>query len=126
MDAKSRIEKEVAKQVSKDIASLIDREFAAKTAPNNKPWAARKKDGVPFDNRDSIRSSIRVESNGSEINITSTKPYTGYLDQGTQHIEACSIFPTGKMPKKWAKTIDDTIEKVLENNIDDLLEMVSK
>lgn len=125
MDAKSRIEKEVAKQVSKDIASLIDREFAAKTSPD-KPWAARKKDGVPFDNRDSIRSSIRVESNGSEINITSTKPYTGYLDQGTQHIEARSIFPTGKMPKKWAKTIDDTIEKVLKNNIDDLLEMVSK
>ena len=36
------------------------------------------------------------------------------------------MFPTGKMPKKWAKTIDDTIEKVLEKNIDDLLEMVSK
>lgn len=126
MDAKSRIEKEVAKQVSKDIASLIDREFAAKTSPDNKPWAARKKDGVPFDNRDSIRSSIRVESNGSEINITSTKPYTGYLDQGTQHIEARGIFPVGKMPKKWEKTIDNTIEKVLEKNIDDLLEMVSK
>ena len=41
MDAKSRIEKEVAKQVSKDIASLIDRGFAAKTSPNNKPWVAK-------------------------------------------------------------------------------------
>ena len=62
MDAKSRIEEEVAKQVSKDIASLMDREFASKTDPYNKPWKPRKKDGIPFDNRDSIRSSIRVES----------------------------------------------------------------
>ena len=56
------------------------------------------------------------ESNGSEINITSTKPYTGYLDQGTQHIEARSIFPTGKMPKKWAKSILWTRKKMSEED----------
>lgn len=124
--AKEKLEAAIAKRVAEDIASLMDREFAAKTDPYNKPWKPRKKDGIPFDNRDTIRSSIRVNASGSEIDITSTKKHTGYLDQGTKYIEARSMYPTGKMPKKWAKTIDDTIEKVLEKNIDDLLEMVSK
>ena len=124
MAAKEDLEREIAKEVSKDIASLIDREFAAKKSPNNKPWAARKKDGQPFDNRDTVRSSIRVEARGNEILITSTKPYTGYLDQGTQYIEARQMYDQDRLTSKWANQIDSTIEKVLEKNIDSVFELL--
>lgn len=124
MAAKEDLERAIAKEVSKDIASLIDREFAAKKSPNNKPWAPRKKDGQPFDNRDTIRSSIRVEARGSEILITSTKPYTGYLDQGTRYIEARQMYDQDRLPSKWANQIDSTIEKVLEKNIDSVFELL--
>jgi len=122
--AKEDLERAIAKEVSKDIASLIDREFAAKKSPNNKPWAPRKKDGQPFDNRDTVRSSIRVEAKGSEILISSTKPYTGYLDQGTQYIEARQMYDQDRLPSKWANQIDSTIEKVLEKNIDSVFELL--
>ena len=124
MAAKEDLERAIAKEVSKDIASLIDREFAAKRRPNNKPWAPRKKDGQPFDNRDTVRSSIRVEARGNEILITSTKPYTGYLDQGTQYIEARQMYDQDRLPSKWANQIDNTIEKVLEKNIDSVFELL--
>lgn len=124
MAAKDKLERAIAKEVSKDIASLIDREFAAKKSPNNKPWAPRKKDGQPFDNRDTVRSSIRVEAKGSEILITSTKPYTGYLDQGTKYIEARQMYDQDRLPSKWANQIDSTIEKVLEKNIDSVFELL--
>lgn len=124
MAAKEDLERAIAKEVSKDIASLIDREFAAKKSPNNKPWAPRKKDGQPFDNRDTVRSSIRVEAKGSEILISSTKPYTGYLDQGTQYIEARQMYDQDRLPSKWANQIDSTIEKVLEKNIDSVFELL--
>jgi len=122
--AKEDLERAIAKEVSKDIASLIDREFAAKKSPNNKPWAPRKKDGQPFDNRDTVRSSIRVEAKGSEILISSTKPYTGYLDQGTKYIEARQMYDQDRLPSKWANQIDSTIEKVLEKNIDSVFELL--
>lgn len=124
MAAKEDLERAIAKEVSKDIASLIDREFAAKKSPNNKPWAPRKKDGQPFDNRDTVRSSIRVEAKGSEILISSTKPYTGYLDQGTKYIEARQMYDQDRLPSKWANQIDSTIEKVLEKNIDSVFELL--
>lgn len=124
MAAKEDLERAIAKEVSKDIASLIDREFAAKKSPNNKPWAPRKKDGQPFDNRDTVRSSIRVEAKGSEILISSTKPYTGYLDQGTRYIEARQMYDQDRLPSKWANQIDSTIEKVLEKNIDSVFELL--
>lgn len=124
--AKEKLEAAIAKRVAEDIASLMDREFAAKTDPYNKPWAPRKKDGVPFDNRDTIRSSIRVNASGSEIDITSTKKHTGYLDQGTKYIEARSMYPTERLPSKWSKQIDNTIEKVLEENIDDVFAFIKK
>lgn len=121
--SQSKIEQEIAKAVASDLASLIDREFAAKTNPDGVPWAPRKKDGQPFDNRDTIRSSIRVEARGSEISITSTKPYTGFLDKGTKYIEARPMVPS-TLPKKWSKQIDNTIHKVLEKNIDDVLKFI--
>ena len=124
--AKEKLEAAIAKRVAEDIASLMDREFAAKTDPYNKPWAPRKKDGVPFDNRDTIRSSIRVNASGSEIDITSTKKHTGYLDQGTKYIEARSMYPTERLPSKWSNQIDKTIEKVLEENIDDVFAFIKK
>ena len=124
MAAKEDLERAIAKEVSKDIASLIDREFAAKKSPNNKPWAPRKKDGQPFDNRDTVRSSIRVEAKGSEILISSTKPYPGYLDQGTKYIEARQMYDQDRLPSKWANQIDSTIEKVLEKNIDSVFELL--
>jgi len=122
--AKEDLERAIAKEVSKDIASLIDREFAAKKSPNNKPWAPRKKDGQPFDNRDPVRSSIRVEAKGSEILISSTKPFTGYLDQGTKYIEARQMYDQDSLPSKWVNQIDSTIEKVLEKNIDSVFELL--
>lgn len=124
--AKEKLEAAIAKRVAEDIASLMDREFAAKTDPYNKPWKPRKKDGIPFDNRDTIRSSIRVNASGSEIDITSTKKHTGYLDQGTKYIEARSMYPTERLPSKWSKQIDNTIEKVLEENIDDVFALLKK
>lgn len=124
--AKEKLEAAIAKRVAEDIASLIDREFAAKTDPYNKPWKPRKKDGQPFDNRDTVRSSIRVNASGSEIDITSTKKHTGYLDQGTKYIEARSMYPTENLPSKWSNQIDKTIEKVLEENIDDVFALLKK
>jgi len=126
VSAKDKLERAIAKEVSKDIASLIDREFAAKKSPNNKPWAPRKKDGQPFDNRDTVRSSIRVEARGNEILISSTKPYTRYLDQGTQYIEARQMYDQDRLPSKWANQIDSTIEKVLEKNIDSVFDFINK
>ena len=88
-----KIEAEAAKAIANKLASLIDREFSRKVNPFDQPWALTKKDGRPFDIRDSIRSSIIVKVSGDRIEVDSTKLYTIFHQTGTSKMVQRMIFP---------------------------------
>ena len=115
---KNAIEKEITKAVAQEMRNLIDKSFRQKKDPKGKKWQDTK-EGNPFDRHDSIRSSIDVTATGNTIEITSTKPYTGYLNDGTSRgLVPREMYPGDYFPKKWSPIedkINSIMDKFLEN-----------
>lgn len=114
MDLK-KIESTIADAIADKLASLIDREFARKVDPNDNAWKITKK-GLPFDNRDSIRSSILVKARGDSIEIDSTKFYTIFHQTGTSKMPQRMIFPE-ELSKRWK----DEIERIIQITLDKVM-----
>lgn len=116
--SKGELEVKIAREIVGEVRNQIDKEFRQKVSPKGKRWATTKEEGRPFDIHDSIRASVEVVNVGNEINISSTKPYTGFLNYGTDKgITAREMYPEDYFPRRWSPIedkIDAIMEKVLE------------
>ena len=110
-----KLEIDISKALVDDISKNIGDEFTQHKSPKEKRWS-KTKDNKEFDSRDSIKHSINIKRSGNEISITSSKPYTGYLNYGTQYMKPREIYPENYFPKSW-RNIEDTIDKIIEDEL---------
>lgn len=114
-----KIEKKLAKALAKQFEKEIDKQFDRKVNPSGKKWPLTKK-GEPFDRWGTVADSIKVAVNGNEVNITSSFPYTGYLNYGTSRgIPPREIWPEEKAYSS-KKAIKDIIDEIMMKELEDI------
>lgn len=114
-----KIEKKLARALAKQFKKEIAYQFDRKVDPSGKKWP-RTKEGEPFDKYGTVAKSIKVDVSGNEINITSSLPYTGYLNYGTSNeIPPRKIWPEEKAYSS-KKTIKDIIDEIMMKELEDM------
>lgn len=106
-----KIEREITRALAKQFEKELDSQFDRKVGPSGKEWEWTKK-GRPFDMNNTIADSISLTVNGNEIDISSSKPYTGFLNYGTYKMPAREIWPEENAYSN-KKSIENIIDEVM-------------
>lgn len=111
----AQVPSRMAPAASREIASLIDRQFSAGRDPYGRAWAklkpstlARGRRPPPLTDTHEMRNGIQVRPmQGAGIAVTFGNDVPAVFHQyGTKHMAARSILPRGAFPATWARALE--------------------
>lgn len=110
----------VAEEASKEIATLIQRQFDRGVDPDGNRWASlaettirRGRHAPPLTDTGEMRHTVTCTPEGPAIRIRVEGPAV-YHQYGTQSMPARHILPEGSLPKSWIKALRGALKEAID------------
>ena len=107
---------EISRQLAEEALDLVKEGWRRQASPDGTPWAPKQRDDgrailVRFG---ALRASFQVVSaDASGFSIATSVSYGTFHQDGTRHMPARPMVPTGELPAEWVAAFDEVVQDVL-------------
>ena len=101
--------------IGETVLRLIDETFQKTSAPNGRKWSKRKRaySWRPLDKTGDMRGGFSFRVASGVVTIDQDEDYFRYQQWGTKTIRPRHMVPTGGMPARWRRPVDEAVRKAL-------------